>query len=152
MSATETFRIEVNGRPAEARRGETLLAACRRAGVDIPTLCHLPDLAPSGACRLCVVDVRGRGLVPSCSCPVEPGMSVETNSQSATRARKTIVELLLANHPDDCLYCVRQGECELQDLARRYGVRERRFVTAKNDHHADVSSPSLVRDPAKCIL
>ena len=152
MSATETFRIEVNGQPAEARRGETLLDVCRRAGVDVPTLCHLPDLAPSGACRLCVVDVRGRGLVPSCSCPVEPGMNVETNSQSATRARKTIVELLLANHPDDCLYCVRHGECELQDLALRYGVRERRYVTTKNDHHVDISSPSLVRDPAKCIL
>ena len=79
-------------------------------------------------------------------------MSVETNSQSATRARKTIVELLLSNHPDDCLYCVRHGECELQDLAQRYGVRERRYVTAKNDDHVDVSSPSLVRDPAKCIL
>ncbi|MDO9694940.1 MAG: NADH-dependent [FeFe] hydrogenase, group A6 [Candidatus Latescibacteria bacterium] len=152
MSPNETFLVQVNGRPAEARRGETLLDVCRHAGVDVPTLCHMPGLAPSGACRICVVDVRGRGLVPSCSCPVEPGMSVETNSQSATRARKTIVELLLANHPDDCLYCVRHGECELQDLAQRYGVRERRYVTAKNDDHVDVSSPSLVRDPAKCIL
>jgi len=106
--------IEVNGRTVDAQDGETILSAVRRAGVTIPTLCHYEGLPPSGACRMCVVDVEGqRGLVPSCAYPVAQGMKVRTHSPRAVDARTTLVELLLANHPDDCLYCSRSGDCQL---------------------------------------
>jgi len=145
--------IEANGRPIKAKPGEMLLEALRRAGIKIPTLCHIPGLTPTGACRMCVVEVEGqRNLVPSCAFPVADGMKVKTHSPRALSARKAIVELLLAAHPEDCLYCVRSGNCELQELATELGVSERRFKGAKNEYHIDVSSPALVRDPAKCIL
>ncbi len=145
--------IEVNGKRVEAEKGEMLLAALRRAGIHVPTLCNLSNLMPSGACRLCVVEVEGqRNLVPSCAFPVAEGMKVQTHSRRAVRARKTIIELLLADHPDDCLYCVRNRNCQLQSLAEELGVRERRYSGARHDYKVDTSSPSIVRDPAKCIL
>ena len=143
--------IQVNGKPVEAEKGEMLLAAVRRAGIKIPTLCYVEGLPPTGACRLCVVEIDGR-LVPSCSYPVSEGLEVQTHSPKAIRARKTIVELLLADHPDDCLYCVRNGSCQLQDLSEELGVRQRRYSGEKNRYTLDVSNPSIVRDPAKCIL
>jgi len=147
------MKIEVNDRVIEAEEGETLLSALQRAGERVPTLCHMKGLIPTGACRMCVVEVEGqRGLVPSCAYPVTPDMKVKTHSPRAIRARKTIVELLLANHPDDCLFCVRNGNCHLQHLAEELGVRERRYHGARNRHSLDVSSPSIVRDPEKCIL
>ncbi len=131
----------------------TILEAAKSVGISIPTLCHMKDLIPSGACRICSVEVDGmRGLVPSCAYPVSEGMNVETNSQRVRRARKTIVELLVEDHPQDCLVCVRNRNCELQTLAERYGLREHRFHGESKQHHVDVSSPSLERDPAKCIL
>lgn len=143
--------IEVNNRQIEAAEGELLLTAIRRAGIKIPTLCHFEGLPPSGACRLCVVEMNDR-LVPSCATTVTPGMKCQTHSPKAVRARKTIIELLLADHPDDCLYCVRNGNCELQTLAEEYGVRTRRYQGEKSTSHLDVSSPAIERDPAKCIL
>ena len=146
-------RINVNNRTVEARDGEMILGALRRAGVDVPTLCHVPDLFPSGACRMCVVELPGQGkLVPSCAYPVSEGLEVLTHSPRVIRARKTVVELLLANHPDDCLYCVRSGSCELQTLAEQLGVRERRYSGQRAGRKLDTSSPSIIRDPAKCIL
>lgn len=145
--------IEANGKRLVAKPGEMLLAVLRRNGINVPTLCNMEDMAPSGACRMCVVEVEGqRGLVPSCAFPVYEGMKVKTNSPRAIMARKTIVELLLANHPDDCNYCVRNGTCQLQDLAHELGVRERKFTGPRNQYFIDKSSPSIVRDPAKCIL
>jgi iron-only hydrogenase group A len=145
--------IEANGRSIEAKKGEILLTALQRAGIDIPTLCYMKDLTPTGACRLCVVEVEGaNGLVPSCACPVSEGMKVKTHSGRAVQARKTIVELLLADHPDDCLYCVRNGNCHLQELAETLGIRQRRFQGDKTTHQLDISSPAIERDPAKCIL
>jgi len=146
--------IEVNSRPVEMKPGEMLLSTIRRAGVRVPTLCALPALDPTGACRICVVEVENyRGLVPSCCVPVVEGMKVKTHSSRAVKARKTVVELLLANHPEDCMYCPRDGACQLQALAIQHGVRERRFPGASQSQRTcDVSSPSLVRDPAKCIL
>jgi iron-only hydrogenase group A len=145
--------IDVNGKPVAAEKGEMLLAALRRAGLNVPTLCHLDGLNASGACRMCVVEVEGqRGLVPSCAIPVGEGMKVRTHSPRAVAARKTIVELLLANHPDDCLYCNRNGNCRLQSLAEELGVRQRRFAGERTRHYIDASSPSIVRDPGKCIL
>lgn len=145
--------IEVNGRPVEAQENEMLLSVLRRAGVKIPTLCNMSGLVPTGACRMCVVEVEGqRGLIPSCAYPVTGTMKVKTHSTRAVRARKTIVELLLANHPDDCLYCIRNGNCDLQTLAEELGVRQRRYSGERSRHKLDTSSPSIVRDPEKCIL
>ncbi len=145
--------ITVNDKAIEAKPGEMLLAAMRRNGVRVPTLCAMEGLLPTGACRMCVVEVEGtRGLVPSCAFPVREGMKVQTHSQRAVRARKTIVELLLANHPDDCLYCSRNGNCQLQDLAGELGVRQRRYQGDRTPIRLDMSSPSIVRDPEKCIL
>lgn len=145
--------IEVNGRNIPAEKGETLLTALRRAAIKVPTLCHMDGLTASGACRICVVEVEGqRSLVPSCAFPVADGMKVRTHSPRAVQARKTIVELLLANHPDDCLYCSRNGNCQLQHLAEELGVRQRRFAGDRSRHYIDTSSPSIIRDPAKCIL
>jgi NADH-quinone oxidoreductase subunit G/NADP-reducing hydrogenase subunit HndD len=143
--------IEVNGKATEARAGETILTVLKRLGIKVPALCHLEGLPPTGACRMCVVEVDGR-LLPSCSQPVADGMKVRTHAPRVMRARKTIVELLLASHPDDCLYCERNGQCTLQGLAQELGVRQRRYSGAKNSYKADVSNPSIVRDPAKCIL
>lgn len=147
------MKLEINNRTVEAHDGDTLLAAARRAGIDVPTLCHYEGLPPSGACRLCVVEVEGhRGLVPSCAFPAAAGLKVRTHSARAVEARRTLVELLLANHPDDCLYCARNGECQLQDLAAGLGVRRRRLFGARLPAKLDVASPAIVRDPAKCIL
>ncbi len=102
---------------------------------------------------MCVVEDTATGrLVPSCSQPVTEGMSVRTHSAKALDARRTIIELLLANHPDDCLYCVRNGCCTLQDLSEELGVRQRRYAGERSRYDLDVSSPSIVRDPDKCIL
>ncbi len=147
------LEITVNNKTVTAKAGETILDVLKRTGIKVPTLCHMDGLLPTGACRMCVVEVEGRpGLVPSCAYPVENGMKIQTHSPRVLRSRKTIVELLLANHPDDCLYCVRNGHCELQGLAEELGVRERRYTGNKMNYKVDSSSASIVRDPAKCIL
>lgn len=146
-------KIEINNKSYEVEPGQTIHAAAESAGIEIPTLCHMEGMLPSGACRICAVEVDGApGLVPSCSFPVSNGMKIHTHSARAVLARKTIVELLLANHPDDCLYCVRNQDCQLQSLAADLGVRRRRFVGARSRYKEDVSSASIIRDPEKCIL
>jgi len=147
------FDIEVNGKTIKARNGDTILTALERNGINVPTLCHLEELPPNGACRMCVVEVEGRqSLLPACSHPVEEWMKIRTHSPRVVKARKTNIELLLSNHPDDCLYCERNGNCELQHFAEDLNVRERRFYGSKNKYKTDPSSASLLRDPAKCIL
>ncbi|MFN8206243.1 MAG: [FeFe] hydrogenase, group A [Bacteroidales bacterium] len=147
------FTIEVNNRQITARKGETILSALQRAGIRVPTICSMKDFSPTGACRMCVVEVEGKAnLVPSCSYPVEEWMKIYTHSPRVIKARKTIVELLLSNHPDDCLYCERNGNCELQKLAEELFVRERRIPGSKTRYKLDKSSPSIVREPSKCIL
>ncbi|HNV02259.1 MAG TPA: NADH-dependent [FeFe] hydrogenase, group A6 [Vicinamibacterales bacterium] len=145
--------LEINGRSVDVHAGDTVLAAARRAGIRIPTLCHYEGLPPSGACRMCVVEIEGqRGLVPSCAFPASDGLKVQTHSPRAVDARRTLVELLLANHPDDCLYCARNGECQLQELAEQLGVRRRRYFGGRTPGRLDIASPSIARDPSKCIL
>ncbi len=147
------LNIEVNGRKITAKEGDTILQALTRAGIKVPTLCYLEGMLPSGACRMCVVEVAGApSLIPSCSFPAAEGMKIKTNTPQVLEARKTIVELLLSNHPDDCLYCIRGGDCDLQRLAKENGVRHRVFRGARTKRAKDVSSPALVRDPEKCIL
>ncbi len=133
--------------------GETILSALRRNGIQVPTLCNIKDYTPTGACRMCVVEIEGRAnLTPSCSFPVEDWMKIYTHSPRVLQARKTIVELLLSNHPDDCLYCERNGNCELQVLAENLNIRERRIPGKKCGYKIDKSSSGIIRDPAKCIL
>lgn len=147
------FDIIVNNKQITAKKGETILEVLEREGIKVPTLCHLKDLFPTGACRMCVVEIeKFSSLVPSCSYPVEEGMVISTHSPRVIEARKTIVELLLSNHPDDCLYCERNKNCELQTLAENLNVRERNVIGKKNVYKFDQASPSIVRDPAKCIL
>lgn len=148
-----SFEIEINKRRVAAEQGETILDVLERNGVKVPTLCHMKDMLPSGSCRMCVVELEESGrLVSSCSFPVAGGMKVNTHSAKVIEARKAIVELLLSNHPDDCLYCVRNGNCELQGLSKELNVTERRIHGVKNNFSIDQSSPSIVRDPDKCIL
>ncbi len=145
--------INIDNRPCEAPDGSTIYEAAQLIGITIPTLCHMEGLSPSGACRICVVEVEGMpSLTPACSFPVREGMNIQTHSARVLLARKTIVELLLANHPDDCLYCIRNNNCMLQNLAADLGVRRRRYTGARNEYKEDVSSPSVIRDPEKCIL
>jgi len=145
--------ITVNKKEVKAERGELLLDVLDRQGIRVPTLCHMKDFLPTGSCRMCVVENEQTGkLITACSFTAEPGMIIETHSPRVIQARKTIVELLLSNHPDDCLYCIRNGNCDLQDLAREHHITERRISGKKNSHHADLSSASIVRSPAKCIL
>ncbi len=147
------MKVTINNKECWANPGETILTVAQREGIQIPTLCYLKGFTPTGSCRVCVVEVEGqRNLIPSCAYPVTEGMVVQTNSPRVRRSRKTIVELLIANHPQDCLTCVRNGNCELQDLAAQYGVRDVRYAGEIRGGKIDVASPSIERDPEKCIL
>lgn len=149
----EEIKMTVNNKEITAIKGETILTALRREGLDIPTLCHVEGLSPTGACRVCLVELENNHmLVPSCSSLVAENMKVYTHSQKAINARKTIIELLLADHPDDCLYCEKQGDCDLSRLAQQYGVRERIQKPVLVNKKLDLTSPSIIRDPDKCIL
>jgi iron-only hydrogenase group A len=146
------IEMHVDGRAIEAKEGETILSALKREGIHVPTLCHMEGLLPSGACRMCVVEMEGApGLVPACSYPAANGMKLQTRSPRVLDARRTIVELLLSNHPDDCLYCVRSGKCSLQELSQSMGIRRRLYRGKRIAQEKDVSGP-IVRDPEKCIL
>ncbi|WP_324718062.1 [FeFe] hydrogenase, group A [Carboxydochorda subterranea] len=152
-----TVRLTVDGRLVEARQGQTLLEALRQAGYEVPTLCHLEGLAPFGGCRLCVVEVSGaRTLVTACSQPVSEGMVVRTHTPAVHKARRQVLELLLADHPQECASCLRSDDCGLRSLAARYGARVGLWADGVHrralKEEPDVSSPSIVRDAAKCIL
>ncbi len=148
-----TITLTINNEAITVPEETTILNAARHLGITIPTLCYDPRLSVSGACRICVVEVEGLdNLVPACAYPVSEGLVVRTNTYAVRKARKTIIELLLANHPHDCLICVRNGNCQLQDLATEYGVREWRWQGKTRHYDKDVSSTALERDPNKCIL
>ncbi|MBN2572773.1 MAG: (2Fe-2S)-binding protein, partial [Ignavibacteriales bacterium] len=147
------IELNINNIKVKAEDGMSILEAAKSVGIKIPTLCHMTDLFPTGACRICVVEDENTGrLIPSCAFPVSEGMKIQTNSPKVRRARKTIVELLVESHPQECLICVRNGNCELQSLAEQYGLREHRFAGESKEHAIDISSASMERDPAKCIL
>ncbi len=146
-------QIKVNNRTIEAKPGEMILSALKHAGIKVPTLCYLENHPPVGRCRVCVVEVEGRqDLVPACAFPVTEGMKIKTHSPRVLETRRNIVELMLSNHPDDCLYCVRNGNCDLRMLADELGIRERTLVKGEMHYELDTSSPAIVRDPNKCIL
>jgi iron-only hydrogenase group A len=147
------FEIEINNKPVKVKRGETILEVLNRTGIKVPTLCSMKGYTPTGMCRMCVVEIEGKeNLIPSCSFKVEEWMKIKTHSPRVVQARKTIVELLLANHPDDCLFCERNGNCELQKHAEDLHVRERNIIGYKQNPQIDNSSVSIVFEPSKCIL
>ncbi len=147
------IEIEVNGRKIKTQKGELILDTLKANGIHVPTLCNLEGFKPSGACRICVVEVEGRSdLVPSCSFYVEEWMKIQTHSARVIQARKTILELLLSNHTDGCLYCDRSRWCKLQDLASELNVTERKYGGRIIRKKIDNTSQSILRDPAKCIL
>lgn len=151
-----TIHLTVDGRLIEATPGQTLLQALRSAGYHVPTLCHLEGLTPFGGCRMCVVEVAGaRSLVTACTQPVADGMVVKTHSPVVQQARRRILELLLADHPRECLDCSRSDDCELRTLAARFGARIGLYEGAHRralEEPQDRSSSVIVRDPAKCIV
>ena len=150
--------IVIDGKEISVPKGSTVLEAAKELGITIPTLCHL-DLHDTkmvnqtASCRVCVVEVEGRrNLAPSCATPVVDGMVVKTNTMRVLEARKTVTELILSDHPKDCLTCAQSGSCELQDLSEMIGLREIRITgdaqsTYKKDH-----STSIIRDMDKCIM
>ena len=149
----DMVNVTIDGRKLQVPKSATVLTAAQAAGISVPSLCYHPELRPEGACRVCVVEVEGaRTLVASCVYPVNEGMVVHTNSAAVREARKTVVELLLANHPQDCLSCQRNTNCELQTIAADLGIRKVRFDGVKKNLPLDANNPSLVRDPNKCIL
>ena len=146
-------KLTINGIPVEVPAGSTVLEAAREAGVRIPTLCYLKDINEIGACRMCLVEVKGaRSLVTSCVYPVTEGMEVFTNTPAVQRSHKATLELLLSNHRKDCLSCPRSTDCELQALCREYGVDEYKFGKFDLEPDVDASSIHLIRDNSKCIL
>ena len=145
--------LTINGRPVSVPKGSTILEAAGKLGLAIPTFCHDPELSRYGGCRICVVEVAGWGSLPaSCVTEIRPGMEVFTDSPRVLEARRTILELLLANHPEDCMTCEKCGACALQDYAYRYGVRKGRFAGDARSLPLDDSNPFIVRDMNKCIL
>lgn len=145
--------IKINGVDYSVPEGSTILEAARTAGIKIPTLCYLKDINAIGACRICVVEVKGaRSLVASCVYPVNEGMEVFTNTPKVIESRKTTLELILSNHKKECLSCVRSGSCELQELCNEYGVEENRFEGENPAVELDDSALHMTRDNSKCIL
>ncbi len=144
--------LKINGIAVQAEEGMTILEAARLANVDIPSLCYLKEINCIGACRICVVEVKGaRSLVAACVYPVAEGLEVWTNTPAVRQSRKTTLELLLSEHNKKCLSCVRSQNCELQKLCKEYGVEEDQFPQGELGHEIDESSPYLVRDNNKCI-
>ena len=145
--------LKINNIPVQVKEGTTVLEAAKVAGINIPTLCYLKDINEIGACRVCVVEVKGaRSLVASCVYPVSEGMEVFTNTEKVRKSRKTTIELLLSNHKRECLSCVRSTNCELQKLSAEYGCDEKRFAGSKSEYEPDTSTSYLVRDNEKCVL
>lgn len=153
MMTTEIKKtLFVEGKEVEFSDEKNLLEVIRKAGFEVPTLCYRPDLSIFGSCRMCVVEIEGRGIQSSCTMPPEPGLKVMVNSDKVRRVRKTVLELLLANHNRECTTCDRSNNCELQALAYKYGVDKIRFAPKEELVPIDNSNPAIVRDPNKCIL
>ncbi|KHO62152.1 NAD(P)-dependent iron-only hydrogenase catalytic subunit [Thermoanaerobacter sp. YS13] len=149
----DKVRVTIDGITVEVPSHYTVLEAAKEAGIDIPTLCYLKGINQIGACRICVVEIEGvRNLQTSCTYPVFDGMKVYTNTPKVREARKLNLELILSNHDRSCLTCIRNTNCELQSLSKKLGVDEIRFEGENIKYSIDNASPSVVRDPNKCVL
>ncbi|MFQ3549193.1 MAG: [Fe-Fe] hydrogenase large subunit C-terminal domain-containing protein, partial [Armatimonadota bacterium] len=145
--------LTIDGIEVKLPKGSTVLDAAKLAGVDIPTLCYMEGHKPIGACRVCLVEIEGgRALQASCATPAADGMVVKTNTKRVQAARRTVVELLLSAHNQECTTCNRNLNCELQAISKRLGISENRFMGEMPEALVDTSSPSVVRDSSKCIL
>lgn len=144
----------IDGKEVEFGDEKNVLEVIRKAGLNVPTFCYRPDLTQFGACRMCVVEIEGRGIQSSCTMPPEAGLKIHLNTERVRRIRKTVLELLLANHDRECTTCEKSGHCELQKYSQEYGIRDIKFPTIQQKDFLplDISNPSLVRDPNKCIL
>ncbi len=150
--ANQTIKLKIDGMVVEVERGRTLLEAAQSAGIRIPSLCHDRRLVPFGACRLCVVEEKGKSeLLPSCFTPAKNGMEIITASPKITESRRTQLQLILLNHPMTCPRCEKEGECDLQHLVYEYGVNDTQYPWEPITHPVDYS-PLLQRDGTKCIL
>jgi NADH-quinone oxidoreductase subunit G len=144
--------VTVDGRQIPIEGEKNLLALIRKAGIDIPTFCYHSELSTYGACRLCLVEINGKEIDASCVVPPKDGMSVRTSTPRIRSMRKLNLELLLANHKQDCPTCIRSESCRLRDLSAKMGIASVRFRRTREELPLDLGSPSLVRDPNKCIL
>ena len=150
---SDLIKINIDGKDLEVEPGITVLAAARKANIDIPTLCFLKDVNNAGDCRMCIVEIEGRrGYVPSCNTVVTDGMVVKTNTPGIEEARRVILDLILSSHNRTCLTCVRNGNCELQTLAEKFGMTEIEYEGQEVEPQLDDMSPSIVRDASKCIM
>ena len=150
---SEMIKINIDGRDIEVEKGISVLAAARKASIDIPTLCFLKEINAAGDCRMCIVEIEGRrGLVPSCNTMVEEGMVIRTSTPEINDARRVILDLILSSHNRTCLTCVRNGNCELQTLAEKFGITDIEYPGEEVEPHIDDLSPSIVRDASKCIM
>ena len=150
----DTIKVKINGIEVCAPKGSTILEAARLAHIEIPTLCFLKEINEIGACRICVVEVKGaRSLVASCVYPISEGMEIKTNSPKVLDARRKTLQLLRSNHERKCLSCVRSGNCELQQLAKELGVEDEDYYDGeKTPSCIDDSAVHMIRDNSKCIL
>ncbi len=153
----DTIKLTIDNKELEVEKGTTILEAARKVGVHIPTLCHmkLDDMGienKPGGCRVCVVEVKGRkNLAPACVTEADNGMLINTHSMRVVNARRTILELIISDHPFECLTCAKAGECELQKLAQDMGIREIHYEGEKSTYRED-TSPAIIRDMDKCIM
>lgn len=147
-------KMIINGKECEFTNEANILEVIRKNGFNVPTFCYRPDLKDTfGACRMCVVEVEGRGVQSSCTMPPQDGLVIHTNTARVRRIRKTVLELLLANHDRECTTCNKSGSCELQKYSEEYGIKDvSKYVQKKELRPLDESSPSIVRDLNKCIL
>ena len=150
----ENVNLKINGLNVTAPAGSTILEAAHLAGIRIPTLCWLKDINEIGACRMCVVEVKGaKGLVAACVYPVAEGMEVKTNTKRLLDSRRRTLQLLLSTHDKKCLSCVRSGHCELQELCQELGVEDEDYFAGEMNHYEpDTSAVHMIRDNNKCIL
>ena len=147
------INIVMNGNKVAVEKGTTILEAARQNNIDIPTLCYDENLSIFGGCRLCVVEVEGSdNLVASCATKAKEGMIIQTESEKVVKARRDIIGLLLSNHPVDCLTCDKVGNCDLQDIAYKYGVRGPTYIGEVKNYTIDDLNPVMERDQSKCIL
>ncbi|HEY6011766.1 MAG TPA: 2Fe-2S iron-sulfur cluster-binding protein, partial [Nitrospirota bacterium] len=145
--------VKINGKQITVPNGTTVLEAARQGDIYIPTLCDDPRLEPYGGCRLCLVQIKGMPRpVTACTTPVSDGMEVETSNEQIERQRRTIVELLLSDHPNDCMVCERAGDCTLQELSYFYNLRSNRFSGERRQYAKKDANPFIERDMEKCIL
>ncbi|MCX5773358.1 MAG: 2Fe-2S iron-sulfur cluster-binding protein, partial [Fusobacteria bacterium] len=153
----EMMNVTIDGKVVQVAPGSSILDAAKAADIKIPTLCHMniPEMHmnnQAASCRLCVVEVDGRrNLAPACTTPVMANMIIHTHSVRALNARRTVLELMLSDHPKDCLACAKSGECELQDLSEKFGIRQVKFKGVESKYKQD-HSPSIIRDMDKCIM